>query len=359
MGAKPSRSRAPLITALVFAVAVVAGAIGWALAVVFSGPEDVLEERSFTTVQVTEGEVGSSITLNTAAEWTPVPVGSNRAAGTVTSVDVTPGDEVAAGSVLYTVDLRPVVIAQGEVPAFRDLTDGASGADVSQLQTLLQGLGFYKGSVDGVFGPGVGAAVRAWQESLGLEPSGVVRAGDVMFVPALPVRVVFDPAVLTRGAQLNGGEPVLSGLPSSPGFMIPITEAQAPLIPSGTRVLITGPNGEEWAAGAGEQTSGEGGAVMVALEGVDGALICAKECAALPVTGPSRLRSEVVTVDQVQGLTVPTAALRSGADGATVVVDEAGRELPVTIITSAKGMSVIEGVEPGLEVRVPATGPEG
>jgi hypothetical protein len=42
-----------------------------------------------------------------------------------------------------------------------------------------------------------------------------------------------------------------------------------------------------------------------------------------------------------------------------VVVDEEGQELPVTIITSAKGMSVIEGVEAGLRVRVPATGAEG
>jgi peptidoglycan hydrolase-like protein with peptidoglycan-binding domain len=327
------------------------------LAVVFSGPGEVLEERSFTTVQVTQGGVGSSITLNTVAEWTAVPVGSNRAAGTVTSVDVAPGDEVEAGAVLYTVDLRPVVIAQGDVPAFRDLTEEASGADVSQLQTLLQGLGFYEGPVDGVFSPGVGAAVRAWQKSLESELSGVVRAGDVMFVPELPMRVVFDPAVLTRGVQLGGGEPVLSGLPFSPGFMIPITEAQAPLIPSGTRVLITAPSGEEWEAVAGEQTSGEGGSIMVSLQGVDGAVICGKECASLPVTGPSRLRSEVVTVDEVQGLTVPTAALRSGADGTTVVVDEAGQELPVTVITSAKGMSVIEGVETGLRVRVPATGP--
>jgi hypothetical protein len=141
--------------------------------------------------------------------------------------------------------------------------------------------------------------------------------------------------------------------------MIPITEAQAPLIPSGTRVLIAAPSGEQWEAVAGEQTAGEGGSIMVSLQGVDGAVICGKECASLPVTGPSRLRSEVVTVDEVQGLTVPTAALRSGADGTAVVVDEEGQELPVTIITSAKGMSVIEGVEAGLRVRVPATGAEG
>ncbi len=87
----------------------------------------------------------------------------------MTSVAVSAGDEVSAGGqVLYAVNLRPVVVAAGETPAFRSLGRGASGgADVAQLQGLLAGLGFFDGDADGEFGWATESAVRDWQESLG------------------------------------------------------------------------------------------------------------------------------------------------------------------------------------------------
>jgi len=96
------------------------GAIaGWAGGTVLTPTQDVLDSTAFTFVEVVNGEVGSSINLNTVAEWTPVPVGANQASGTVTTVNVGPGDEVTQGTVLYTVNLRPVVIAQGPIPSFQ------------------------------------------------------------------------------------------------------------------------------------------------------------------------------------------------------------------------------------------------
>lgn len=348
------RSRGARWVGVSAVILIVGGAIGWAAATVLTPPVDVLDSTSFTHVEVVEGEVGSSINLNTVAEWTPVPVGSNLAVGTVTSVNVSAGQEVGAGSVLYTVNLRPVVIAQGEIPAFRGMTHGTAGQDVVQLQSLLAALGFYAGPADGDFGSGTGRAVEAWQKSLGLEPDGTVQQGDLVFVPTLPTRVALDTEVITRGATLSGGEAVVHGLPSAPAFTVPVTDAQASLMPTGTRVEITSPGGAVWEGFVVDQATQESEGVTVVLAGKDDAIICGEECGQIPVTEQSLLSSRIVTVESVTGLTVPSAALLSGADGTLSVVDTEGESHPVTVVTSARGMSVIEGVPAGTMVRVPA-----
>lgn len=337
-------------------VALLAGGAGWAIATVLDEPEEVLESTPFTFVEVVEGEVGSSINLNTVAEWTPVPVGVTQASGTVTTVNVEPGQEVAAGTVLFTVNLRPVVIARGDVPGFRSMAVGTTGTDVAQLQQFLTALGLYAGPSDGAFGQVTAASVRAWQRTLGVQASGVVEPGDLIFVPTLPTRVALDAEKVVRGATVTAGDAVVSGLPESPEFIIPVTEQQASLLITGTRVEITSPSGQAWEGFAGEQSSDENGLIQVALAGRDGAIICAEACGEIPVTEPALLLSRIITVESVAGLTVPSAALVTDASGVVSVIDVDGESLPVRVVTSARGMSVIEGVDAGLRVRVPATG---
>jgi hypothetical protein len=42
------------------------------------------------------------------------------------------------------------------------------------LQVALQWYGFYQGGIDGAFGPGTRNSMAAWQESLGLDPTGIL-----------------------------------------------------------------------------------------------------------------------------------------------------------------------------------------
>jgi len=334
---------------------VVGGIVGWAVATVFTPPKDVLSSTAFTTVDVVNGEVGSSLTLNTVASWTPVPVGSNLASGVVTSVKIKPGDEVKQGSVLYTVNLRPVVVAKGAVPAFRGLGPGDSGEDVSQLQRMLKTAGHSRAEATGTFDAVTTAAVRAWQKSRSMPVDGFVQAGDIIYVPTLPTRVALDATLLSRGVSLAGGEKVLTGLPSAPEFTVPVTDAQAASMPTGTRVEITSPEGAEWEGFVADQRVDEQNAISIVLAGKDGASICGKDCGQIGVEGQAFLLSKIVTVESVTGLMVPSAALLSKADGTIAVTDPEGVEHPVTVVTSAKGMSIIEGVDDGLSVRVPAT----
>ncbi|MDJ0325504.1 peptidoglycan-binding domain-containing protein [Cryobacterium sp. PH31-AA6] len=334
----------------------VGAATGWAATTVLAPPTRALEARKFTTVEVAQGEVGSSLSLNTASVWTFSPIGTNQAVGIITSIAIKPGEDVDQGSTLYTVGLRPVVVARGDVPAFRAIADGSIGADVGQLQTMLSDLGYYSGVADGKAGAYTSAAIKKWQKSLGLEESGTVEPGDVIFVPSLPTRVALDGGVIKRGATLAGGESVVQGLPPSPTFSVPVTDAQAVSMPAGTRVEITGPDGSLWeslvVAHVKDATTGSTNAI---LAGLDGLSICRDQCGLVPVSGQSLLPSKVVTVETVKGLSVPSAALITTPDGSVAVVDKAGSLHPVTIIASARGISLIEGVREGLHVRLPST----
>ncbi|WP_172582892.1 peptidoglycan-binding domain-containing protein [Subtercola boreus] len=314
-----------------------------------------MDSTPFTYVEVVDGEVGSSISLSAVAAWAPAPVGSNIATGTVTTVDIEAGQEVTAGSILYTVNLRPVVIAQGSVPSFESLSQGSSGADVSQLQTLLTTLGFYSSKADGSFSGATQRAVIAWQKSLGVKADGVVQAGDIIYVPSLPTRISLDATKVKRGAVLGGGEDVVLGLPPTPTFTVPVTSTQAGLISIGGRVEITGPEGQTWQGFIAEQLpSTTDDSVTLTLTGAEGKPICGDDCKSVPVSDQALLRAQVITVENVKGLTVPSAALFSKADGTLAVTDEDGVEHSVTVTTSARGISVIQGAAQGTHVRVPA-----
>lgn len=330
-------------------------AVAWAALTVLRPAEDPLEAPAATVVPVKQGEIGSSISLNTTAQWTTTPLGINRASGVVTRVVVEAGDEVSAGDVLYEVELRPVTIAEGKVPAFRKIGAGTEGADVKQLQQLLMQGGHFAGTVDGTAGKDTVQAIRAWQRSQGIDATGVVGPGDVIYVPSLPARVTLDTEVVRTGATLSGGEEALQGLPAAPSFEMPVTTAQAAMVPTGARVNITSPEGDAWSATAGGQSVDEGsGTVHITLDSLDEGPVCADQCAQVPVTGQSSLRSEIITVQEVSGLVVPSSALITEAGGQTAVIDEAGSRLPVEVTASAKGMSVISGVDAGTKVQVPA-----
>lgn len=352
-----SKRRWPWVVVGLVALVGVGAAAGWAVATVLTPAENVLESTPYTYVSVEPGEVGASIQLNTVAEWTPVPVGANRAAGVVTGISVAAGDEVSQGSALYTVNLEPVVVGQGDVPSFRTIGQDAEGADVAQLQAMLAAQGHYTGAVDGKAKAGTIRAIKAWQKSLGVPQTGTVDAGDVIYVPTLPTRVALDDELIFRGATLVGGEEALRGLPATPVFEVPVTEAQAALMPAGTRVQIISPEGSEWVGLVKKQNpEPDTGNVIVPLAGEGGAVICGDQCSQVPVSGEAILRSQIVTVETVAGLVVPSAALVTAPDGQIAVIDEDGERVPVTVVAAAKGMSVVEGVGDGTRVRIPGEG---
>ena len=325
----------------------------WAASVSLEPPDDPLGEPVPVEYTVSDGVVGRSLRFASVASWQFRDLARNAASGVVTSVEVAPGDVVAAGEVLYSVGLRPVVVAAGATPMFRDLRLNSDGPDVAQLQDLLASRGFYSGEIDGEFGSGVRTAVRDWQDSLGLEDDGVVRIGDVMFVPSLPARVVLADEV-TGGAPLAGGEVVVRELVGDPEFVIPLSPEQRSLVPLSADVFVTY-DGGVWSGRIVEAVEDElRGELLLVLEGSGGGSVCGSDCAAVvPLVGETSFSTEIVVVPETEGPVVPVAGVVTNPDGSTSVRMAGGEMAEVTVVVVADGLAVVEGVSAGDVILLP------
>ncbi len=345
-----------LVTALVLLA--IGGLAGWSISELVAPRDEVTVQADYVLVAVGDGEVGASLTFNATVGWKTEPVGTNRAHGVVTGVHLDPGSLLAAGDIVYSVNGRPVAVAEGVVPAFRSMSRGDEGSDVRQLQRLLLERGYYRGAIDGAFGPSTARAVRAWQENSGVESTGSVPLGDIIFVPELPVRAVLDETVIRVDATLSGGEAGLLGLPPEPTFEIRTSDEQLARFTVGLPVEIEHEDRLWHAIIAGYQRDQEG-VVSVLLEGIGGGAVCGDECASIPVGASTLMPARVITQETLRGPLVPAAALISLDDGSAAVLGEDGDTIPVKILGSARGMAVIsgDGVFPGLKVRIPAESP--
>jgi peptidoglycan hydrolase-like protein with peptidoglycan-binding domain len=130
--------------------------------------------------------------------------------GTITSLPEE-GSVLSPGAVLYRVDTRPVVLLAGSQPAWRALAPGASaGRDVRQLERNLRALGYDEDraiAIDERFDASTAGAVARWQQDLGVEATGRVELGDVVFLPG--ARRVGTLAV-SLGARGRPGTPVMA-----------------------------------------------------------------------------------------------------------------------------------------------------
>jgi len=96
------------------------------------------------------------------------------------------GRVLRPGAALYRVNEKPVILLAGRQPAWRPLAAGVGeGHDVLQLEQNLLVLGYdaeRELTIDTRFDASTAAAVRRWQEAVGLEPTGRVELGDVVFL---------------------------------------------------------------------------------------------------------------------------------------------------------------------------------
>lgn len=173
------------------------------------------------------------------------------------------GDQASEGDILYWISGRPVILLEGDQPSFRDLGPGMTGTDVAQLEAALERLGHEPGAVDGVYDDQTEAAVRLLYESVGIDPAvasaqqlsdlfpsgtdifagsipgpGVLLPADeILFLPALPVRVAevsvglgepIDGPVLTvtdANVSIDGSLPIEQSGLAAVGMTVLIDES--------------------------------------------------------------------------------------------------------------------------------------
>jgi len=172
----------------VLAVVAVAGVAATAWLVIGGdgdGDSDTADASDLSSVSVQRRDLVERETFDGSLGFADEQALMSARAGTITRI-APEGSTIRRGDPLYEVDERPMSLMFGELPAYRSLSSGLDGRDVRQLQRNLLALGFDDGGdleVNGEFDADTAEAVRDWQEDLGLDGTGVVELGDVVFAP--------------------------------------------------------------------------------------------------------------------------------------------------------------------------------
>lgn len=357
----PRRGRGRLAPIVVLVVALLAAAFWAGRVTVGSAVAEPAATSARLTARVENIEVGRSITLMTTVTRSTTPVAANALVGTVTSVRE--AGEVGLGDEIYAVDAVPVRVVAGDSPFYRDLAPEATGDDVRRLQEVLRDLGHLRRAPTGTFDAATETAVKAWQRAQHREQTGVVRFGELVAVPTLPAVISLDEEVISAGRHLAGGEMGILTDVGEPVFRMKVNDAQSRMIP--TDAAITVQSGEAvWPAVITESAPDDTGLLDLTLRAPDGGPVCGGECDSLG-GGEIVLLTQVTLVPASSGPGVPLSAVTTDVDGRTTVeavgtgADGATEVVPVTVLGVQDGVAVVEGIDAGREVLLPASAAAG
>jgi peptidoglycan hydrolase-like protein with peptidoglycan-binding domain len=127
-----------------------------------------VEQRTLSADVVVRGTVRYG-----APQAVALPVSGLKKGSRVLTTAPSKGAQLNESDVAMTLSGRPVLVLQGQRPAYRDLTAGVSGDDVRQLQAALNRLGFYHGAVNGTYDQATASAVAAWYLKAGYVAQGM------------------------------------------------------------------------------------------------------------------------------------------------------------------------------------------
>lgn len=197
------------------------------------------------TVDGTLGYAGSySVSVSASAGGPSGQAGgpSGQVTGTFTAVPEA-GQVVRRGQRLYSVDASPTVLLYGAVPAYRSLSEGMTGTDVRQLNANLVALGdATRSELDpgsDFFSAATAAALKKFQDGLGLQQTGSLTLGQAVFLPTA-VRVSSGSAEL--GAPAQPGAPVLRATSTTRQAVAQVSPSQLPDVMPGAQVTVTLPD---------------------------------------------------------------------------------------------------------------------
>jgi Putative peptidoglycan binding domain len=194
------------------------------------------------TATVTQGTLTSRIavdaTLGHAGSYNVV----NRVQGTYTAVPAV-GQLIRQGQVMYDVNQSPVVLLYGQVPAYRDLSEGTTGADVRQLNADLVALGYATAAEldpsSDYFSAETAYAVEQLQAHIGVSQTGSVSLGQVVFLPSA---IMVTAVPIFVGAPTGLGSLALTASSTVPQVIIDLDAAEQSYVQAGDEVTITLPD---------------------------------------------------------------------------------------------------------------------
>jgi membrane fusion protein, multidrug efflux system len=225
-----------------------------------------------------------------------------------------PGDVIHRGQPVYTVDNTPVILMYGNLPAYRALGTGLTGPDVRQLEQNLTALGYGGYTVDDRYTAGTAAAVKRWQKALGLEQTGQVEQGRVLFASA-SIRI--DSVGTQVNQSTGGGQEVLQYTGTGREVTALLDVADQRLARRGVVVQVQLPGGQtvtgrvERVATVVEPPTDQGGQPQTQIQ----AIISVPTSAATAGIEAAAVTVVFTAAQHPNVLTVPVAALVALAEG--------------------------------------------
>lgn len=231
------------------AAVLVAVAAGGGVAVV-SGAKpatSAAHEPQVNTASVERGRLSDMVSQGGILTYRAQSDGSlyaaiNQARGTYTKLPPT-GDKVGCGEVLYRVDDKPVLLLCGSTPAYRSLSKGDSGTDVSELNADLVHLGYAtRAQLDpssSRFSAVTASALEKLQAKLGEDRTGSLALGQAVFLPE-PLRIANVSAELAGAAR--PGAHVLSATSGTLEVQLALDPSQQAEVKPGDAAQITLPD---------------------------------------------------------------------------------------------------------------------
>ncbi|HEY3199814.1 MAG TPA: efflux RND transporter periplasmic adaptor subunit [Actinomycetes bacterium] len=207
------------------------------------------QEPPANTATVEKGKLSDmvsqygTLTYRARSDGSPYAV-INTARGTYTELP-DGGDRVDCGDVLYRVNDHPVLLLCGWTPAYRSLSEGDSGADVSELNANLVHLGYAtRARLDpssDSFSSATASALETLQSKLGEDQTGSLELGQAVFLPE-SVRVASVSGELGGSAQ--PGSKVLSATSDTLEVQVALDPSQQGEVKPGDPAQITLPGNQ-------------------------------------------------------------------------------------------------------------------
>jgi hypothetical protein len=305
-----------------------------------------------------------TLTYRARSDGSPYSV-INRARGIYTKLP-NGGDRVGCGDVLYRVNDYPVLLLCGSTPAYRSLSEGASGPDVTELNANLVDLGYAtRARLDpssNSFSSETASALEKLQSKLGEDRTGSLDLGQAVFLPE-SVRIAEVTGELGGSAQ--PGSKVLSATSDTLEVQLALDPSQQGAVKTGDRAQITLPGNRSVtgkvdrlgrvARVPARQDTGAGDATIPAYISLDDP----KEARRLD---KAPVQVNITTQGVESALSVPVTAIvgKSGGGFAVEVVRDGGRRELVAVklglFDTAGGRVQVEGdLRRGDRVVVPSS----
>jgi hypothetical protein len=203
---------------------------------------------SQTQVDATLGDGGSwNVAVPSGGSAAASSPGSSAGSGTLTWLP-SAGQVIRQGHEIYAVSGSPVVLLYGPVPAYRDLSEGMTGADVTELNTDLVTLGYATSAALGsrsgwdYYSGETAYAVELLQAKLGLAETGTLTLGEAAFLPG-PALITGLGTTTVLGGPATSGSVVLTATSITPVVTIDLDASQQSEVKDGDSVGITLPDG--------------------------------------------------------------------------------------------------------------------